>query len=111
MSRPLPVYQRLEVQARQHAAGCAACFIPIIDDEGNPGYRSEACAKGLPILEAYISALEAEELRSPVGDDITELPSVGRRPRPGACAGCGCVFFHAPGCPTPEETARNKGGD
>jgi hypothetical protein len=30
-----------------------------VDDEGNPGYRSEACATGAPLLEAYIALVEA----------------------------------------------------
>ena len=44
---------------RRHAARCVRCFVPIVDDEGNPGYRSEACATGLPLLEAYIALVEA----------------------------------------------------
>jgi hypothetical protein len=35
----------------------------------------------------------------------TELPAVDPSPRPGACQGCGNVFFHAPDCSTPEERA------
>jgi hypothetical protein len=37
-----------------HAATCCDCHYPIIDDEGNPGYQSEACLAGLPILQRLI---------------------------------------------------------
>lgn len=38
---------------RKHAAHCQACFIPIMDAEGNPGMMSEACASGSLLLEIY----------------------------------------------------------
>jgi len=40
--------------ARAHAATCHACHYPIVDDEGNPGYQSEACLTGSPILRRLI---------------------------------------------------------
>jgi hypothetical protein len=42
-----------EVECRRHAKHCTACCIPIIDDEGNPGYISEACQRGAEILANY----------------------------------------------------------
>ena len=56
---PWELFTVAERAARAHARHCYRCFVPIIDDEGNPGYRSEACATGYPILEAYIAATEA----------------------------------------------------
>ena len=51
--------ERAEGRARNHARKCTACFIPIIDDEGNPGYFSEACATGYRILGEYVKAEKA----------------------------------------------------
>jgi hypothetical protein len=31
---------------RMHADTCRECFVPIMDEEGNPQFISEACAKG-----------------------------------------------------------------
>ena len=31
---------------RRHAETCKECFIPIMDEEGNPQFVSEACAEG-----------------------------------------------------------------
>lgn len=45
---------RRELDCRVHAKHCTRCFVPIIDDEGNPGYLSEACPQGRDILKDYI---------------------------------------------------------
>lgn len=45
--------------AQHHAATCHSCCHPIIDEEGNPGYFGEACAKGAAILRAYIASEKA----------------------------------------------------
>jgi hypothetical protein len=41
-------------ECHEHAAACQSCSIPIIDDEGNPGYLSEACGEGRRILAKYM---------------------------------------------------------
>lgn len=46
-------------KAQTHARECHLCFHPIIDEEGNPQYMSEACAEGAVILQAYINAENA----------------------------------------------------
>jgi hypothetical protein len=38
---------------RIHAETCTECFIPIMDEEGNPQFVSEACAKGAELLRTY----------------------------------------------------------
>lgn len=38
---------------RKHAAHCQACYIPIMDAEGNPGLASEACPTGATLLSVY----------------------------------------------------------
>ncbi len=45
---------------QNHARRCGRCFVPIMDEEGNPGYLSEACAEGYPLLEALIDAERGE---------------------------------------------------
>jgi hypothetical protein len=50
---------RTQSEARQHAATCRRCFVPIIDEEGNPGLFSEACAQGAAILREYVEAEKA----------------------------------------------------
>jgi hypothetical protein len=42
----------------RHAQTCRECFYPIMDEEGNPQYESEACSKGSELLKAY-NKLEA----------------------------------------------------
>jgi hypothetical protein len=42
-------------KAKRHAKTCHDCYVPIMDDEGNPQYVSEACAKGAVILQDYIA--------------------------------------------------------
>ncbi len=37
----------------RHATTCRECYHPIFDEEGNPGYLSEACAEGAAILDAF----------------------------------------------------------
>ncbi len=39
---------------RMHASTCRECFIPIMDEEGNPQFISEACAKGAELLRTYM---------------------------------------------------------
>lgn len=43
-------------RCRLHVKTCRACHHPIVDDEGNPGYMSEACAHGATLLAAYIKS-------------------------------------------------------
>jgi hypothetical protein len=38
---------------RIHADSCRECFVPIVDEEGNPQYESEACAEGAKLLRIY----------------------------------------------------------
>jgi len=38
---------------RIHAVSCGKCFIPIVDEEGNPQYESESCADGARLLRIY----------------------------------------------------------
>lgn len=38
---------------RRHAETCRECFVPIVDEEGNPQYESEACADGAKLLRIY----------------------------------------------------------
>ena len=40
----------------RHTKACQACYLPIVDAEGNPGALSEACSDGLPLLQGYIDA-------------------------------------------------------
>ena len=47
---------KASARARKHANNCKECFVPIVDDEGNPKYASEACAKGARILKALNKA-------------------------------------------------------
>jgi hypothetical protein len=44
---------------QRHAKTCRECFMPIIDEEGNPGYFGEACKKGHLLLTEYV-ALESD---------------------------------------------------
>lgn len=43
---------------RMHARNCKECFVPIMDEEGNPQYESEACMKGAEPIRVYMK-LEA----------------------------------------------------
>jgi hypothetical protein len=38
---------------RKHADTCRECFVPIMDEEGNPQFESDACAKGVALLRRY----------------------------------------------------------
>ena len=40
-------------EAQHHAKICRKCYMPIMDEEGNPGYYSEACTKGFELLKEY----------------------------------------------------------
>jgi len=44
---------RSSIQCQKHAASCRDCFHPIMDEEGNPQYVGEACAKGAELLTEY----------------------------------------------------------
>jgi hypothetical protein len=44
---------------RTHAKTCKECFVPIMDEEGNPQFISEACAEGAEHLRIY-RKLEAD---------------------------------------------------
>lgn len=46
-----------EAAARKHATKCRKCCVPIVDDEGNPKYFSEACADGVRLLVAYVDSI------------------------------------------------------
>jgi hypothetical protein len=41
---------------RMHADTCRECFVPIMDEEGNPQFISESCAKGAELLRIYRKA-------------------------------------------------------
>ena len=41
---------------RMHADTCRECFVPIMDEEGNPQFVSEACAIGAELLLIYRKA-------------------------------------------------------
>ena len=47
---------------RKHADTCRKCFVPIVDEEGNPQYESEACANGAKLLRMY-RKLESDYFR------------------------------------------------
>jgi hypothetical protein len=44
---------------RRHADTCRECFVPIMDEEGNPQFVSETCAEGAERLRIY-RKLEAD---------------------------------------------------
>ena len=41
---------------REHAEKCHDCAVPILDEEGNPQYMSEACAAGAKLLTDFHAA-------------------------------------------------------
>ncbi len=41
---------------RRRAETCKECFVPIMDEEGNPQFVSEACAEGAGLLRIYRKA-------------------------------------------------------
>jgi hypothetical protein len=47
-------YTKAQKACHKHAKHCHRCYIPIIDEEGNPGYPSEACAIGSELLKNYM---------------------------------------------------------
>ena len=47
------------LDAQEHAERCRRCCIPIMDQEGNPGYFGEACEVGARILLRYVNAEKA----------------------------------------------------
>ncbi len=47
-----------------HARTCGKCYVPIMDEEGNPQYLSEACERGRILLQNYMD-LEAQHYRGP----------------------------------------------
>ena len=49
--------ERAASAADRHAQVCGACFIRIIDAEGNPGMFGECCRAGRRLLVAYVDAL------------------------------------------------------
>jgi hypothetical protein len=56
---------------QHHARHCRSCCRPIIDLEGNPGSRSEACAKGAAMIDlqnqlerAYFAKPQADRMES-----------------------------------------------
>jgi len=65
VSRYERAYVLLAQVAQRHAATCGDCYVPIIDAEGNPGFRSEACPTGAKILRMYerAEARAFEEMR------------------------------------------------
>lgn len=46
-------------KCKRHAETCTKCYHPIMDEEGNPKYVSEACAEGAVLLRRY-NELESE---------------------------------------------------
>ncbi len=43
--------------AIRHSLTCTRCSMPIVDEEGNPGYFGEACPAGRDILAAYLRSI------------------------------------------------------
>ncbi len=41
---------------RKLADTCGECFVPIMDEEGNPQFVSEACEEGAEFLRIYRKA-------------------------------------------------------
>jgi len=41
------------IECQAHAQTCRDCYMPIMDEEGNPQYVGEACAKGAALLTEY----------------------------------------------------------
>ena len=52
-------YAKAQDHCRLHAQFCHECYMPIIDDEGNPQYFGEACAVGYVLLKTYVDAENA----------------------------------------------------
>lgn len=46
-------FEAAAIACRRHADHCQNCFVPIFDEEGNPQYKSEACATGAALLDIY----------------------------------------------------------
>lgn len=57
---------------QHHARHCRTCCAPIIDEDGNPGNRSEACAKGAEMIELQ-HALEAAYFAKPHADRVASI--------------------------------------
>ena len=46
-------FEAAAIACRRHSRHSHDCFMPIMDEEGNPGYKSEACATGAMLLTVY----------------------------------------------------------
>lgn len=55
-------YTQAFEDCQKHAASCYECCMPIVDEEGNPGYFGEACKAGHGLLKRYTD-LEAQLLQ------------------------------------------------
>jgi len=55
----LDAMAELTQQCWNHADTCKDCYMPIMDEEGNPQYISEACSEGAELLRKY-RKLESE---------------------------------------------------
>jgi hypothetical protein len=59
----------LFARCQSHAKHCRRCFMPIMDEEGNPGLFGEACTSGYQLLTAYVDA-EKEYLELTKGEVV-----------------------------------------
>ncbi|MCE9584360.1 MAG: hypothetical protein K8T20_17875 [Planctomycetes bacterium] len=57
---------------QHHSRHCRSCCAPIIDAEGNPGNRSEACPQGVQMIEMQ-HALEAAYFAKPQADRMASI--------------------------------------
>jgi len=46
-------YYKISDKCYQHSKTCKKCNHPIMDDEGNPQFISEACSKGAELLKEF----------------------------------------------------------
>ena len=54
---------RISFKCSKHARTCHECYMPIMDEEGNPGYMGEACVIGARLLGQF-HKLEAEYFKA-----------------------------------------------
>jgi len=57
-------YYCVACEAEIHARTCTSCLVPIVDDEGNPQFRSEACKVGARLIDDLQAAYDAERERT-----------------------------------------------
>ena len=49
-------------KAARHARACTKCSMPIVDEDGNPGYYSEACRTGQILLATEVPERKGKRL-------------------------------------------------